>query len=107
MLAGVFIAGQKYIEANKSAGPTLIVLKEGEEKGQILKGQITKYDIGSLTVTLDEGKDLNFSDLDKVSVWEIKNGRPEKSDWLKVTVGQKVSLSMDKPGQNLVSIIIL
>lgn len=107
LLAGVFIAGQKYIEANKSAGPAPIVLQKGEEKGQILKGQITKYDIGSLTVTLDEGKDLYFSDLDNISVWEIKNGRPQKSDWLKVTVGQKVSLSMDKPGQRLISIIIL
>lgn len=107
LLGGAFIAGQKYIAANKSAGPTPIVLQKGEEKGQILKGQITKYDIGSLTVTLDEGKDLYFSDLDNISVWEIKNGRPQKSDWLKVTVGQKVSLSMDKPGQRLISVIIL
>lgn len=107
LLGGVFIAGQKYIAANKSVNPVPIVLQKGEEKGQVLKGQITKYDIGSLTVTLDGGKDLNFSDLDKVSVWEIKNGRPQKADWLRVTVGQKVSLSMDKQEEKLVSVIIL
>jgi len=107
LLVGVFAAGQKYLAANKSVNPAPIVLKKGEEKGQILKGQIVKYDIGSITITLDEGKDLNFSDLDKVSVWEIKDGRPQKTNWLKVMVGQKVSLSMDKPGQRLISIIIL
>lgn len=107
LLAGVFIFGKKYIATNKSVNPVPIVLQKGEEKGQVLKGQITKYDIGSLTVTLNEGKDLIFSDLAQVGIWEIKNGRPQKSDWLKVTVGQKVSLSMDKSGQKLISVIIL
>ena len=106
LLVGAFVAGQKYL-ANKPLNPTPIVLNKQDEKGQVLKGLVVKYDIGSLTVTLDEGKDLNFSDLDRVSVWEIKGGKPQKSDWLKVTVGQKVSLSMDKSGQQLISVIIL
>ncbi len=107
LLVGVFAAGQKYIAANKSANPAPIVLKKGEEKGQILKGQIVKYDIGSLTVTIDGGKEMYFSDLSQVAVWEIKDERPQKSNWLKVTVSQKVSLSMDKSGQKLISLIIL
>ena len=45
LLAVVFIASQKYLAANNSVNPVPIVLQKGEEKGQVLKGQITKYDI--------------------------------------------------------------
>ena len=106
LLVGAFVAGQKYL-ANKPLNPTPIVLNKQDEKGQVLKGLVVKYDIGSLTVAIDGGEEMYFSDLDKISVWEIKDGRPQKSDWLKVTVGQKVSLSMDKSGQQLISVIIL
>lgn len=107
----VFMVGQKLLIIGKPIVPASIVSKKEEEKGQILKGQIVKYDIGSLTVAIDGGNEMYFSSLDRVSVWKIKDDgtgeRPQKADWSKVAVGQKVSLSMDETGQKLISVIIL
>ncbi|GEM_PF-6804241 len=103
LVGAAFVAGRKFLAGNKPP----VVLKKQDEKGRVLKGQVVKYDIVSLTVAIDGGSEMNFPDLTKVSVWVIKDGRPQKSDWSKVTVGQRVSLSMDKPGQKLISIIIL
>lgn len=103
----VFMVGQKLLIIGKPIVPASIVSKKEEEKGQILKGQIVKYDIGSLTVAIDGGNEMYFSSLDRVSVWKIKDGKPQKSDWLNVMIGQKVSLSMDETGQKLISVIIL
>ena len=103
----VFVAEQKFLVISKLVNTAPIVLKKEEEKGQVLIGKVIKYDISSLTVATDGGNEMYFSGLDRVSVWKIKDGKPQGSDWSKVAVGQKVSLSMDKQGQNLVSIIIL
>ena len=103
----VFVAEQKFLVISKLVNTAPIVLKKEEEKGQVLIGKVIKYDISSLTVATDGGNEMYFSGLDRVSVWKIKDGKPQGSDWSKVAAGQKVSLSMDKQGQNLVSIIIL
>ena len=107
LIAVAFVTAWKLLPDNKLLNTTPVVLKKGEEKGQVLIGKVIKYDISSLTVATDGGNEMYFSGLDRVSVWKIKDGKPQGSDWSKVAVGQKVSLSMDKQGQNLVSIIIL
>lgn len=93
------------------AGAFQIVSKKPDEKGQILKGQVVKYDTASLVVAIEGDGEMYFSYLTSVSVWVIKDDgtgeRPQKADWSKVAVGQRVSLSMDKLGQKLISVIIL
>ena len=102
LFGAVFVAGRKFLAGNESVN---------NDKGQILKGQVMKYDAASLIVAIDGYGEMYFSDLSSVSVWVIKddgNGeRPQKTDWSKITVGQRVSLSMDKSGQKLISVIIL
>ena len=106
LIGSVFVTGRKFFAGNESANISQTVPKKEDEKGLILKGQVVKYDTVSLTVALEGDGEKNFSDLVRVSVWEIKDGRPQKADWLKVTEGQKVSLSMDKSGQKLISVIV-
>jgi|SRR3990167_3223979 len=102
LFGAVFVAGRKFLAGNESVN---------NDKGQILKGQVMKYDAASLIVAIDGDGEMYFSDLTSVSVWVIKDDgkgeRPQKTDWSKITVGQRVSLSMDKSGQKLISVIIL
>lgn len=92
-------------------GAFQIASKKPDEKGLILKGQVVKYDTASLVVAIEGDGEMYFSYLTSVSVWVIKDDgtgeRPQKADWSKVAVGQRVSLSMDKSGQKLISVIIL
>lgn len=109
----VVVFGRKFLVRNepvKSVNISYDVLKKQDEKGQILKGQVVKYDTTSLTVAIEgEGGEKNFSNLAEVSVWTVGDGKgeaPKKTDWSKIAAGQKISLSMDKPGQKLISVII-
>lgn len=105
LLGVVFVAGRKFLAGDES------VNTNQDEKGQILKGQVVKYDTASLVVAIEGDGEMYFSDLTSVSVWVIKDDgtgeKPQKADWSKVAVGQRVSLSMDKSGQKLISVIIL
>ena len=102
LLGMAFGAGRKFLAGNASVN---------DDHGQNLKGQVVKYDTLSLTVAIERSGETNFPDLSQVSVWAIKDDgtgeRPQKADWSNITVGQRVSLSMDKSGQKLISVIIL
>ncbi len=104
LLGVVFVAGRKFLAGDES------VNTNQDEKGQILKGQVVKYDTASLVVAIEGDGEMYFSYFTSVSVWVIKDDgmgeRPQKADWTKVAVGQRVSLSMDKSGQKLISVIV-
>lgn len=110
LFGAAYMAGRKVFVSNRTAAINKIVLKKEEEKGQIIRGRVTKYDIVTLTVATDGGSEMNFSDLTRVSVWVVKDdgsgGSPQKTGWSKVAVGQNVSLSMDQSAQKLISVIV-
>ncbi len=110
LFGAAFVAGRKFLAGNESVNTNQIVLKKGDEKGQVVKGRMVKYDIVSFTMVTEGGSEMSFSDLANVSVWVAKDGgrgeSPQKADWTKVAVGQNISLSMDKSGQKLISVIV-
>ena len=113
LFALAIVFGRKFLVVNESVNPTnagQVILKKQDEKGQILKAQVAKYDATSLTVIIEGEGEMSFSNLAEVSVWTIKDGVkgevPKKADWSKVAAGKRVSLSMDKSGQKLISVIV-
>lgn len=110
LFGAAFVAGRKFFPGKKSVNTAPIVLTKQDEKGQIIRGRVAKYDIVSLTVATESGGEMSFPDLTRVSVWIVKNdgggGSPQKADWTKLAVGQSISLSMDKSGQKLISVIV-
>jgi len=114
LFALAIVFGRKFLVVNESVNPTnagQVILKKQDEKGQILKAQVAKYDATSLTVIIEGEGEMSFSNLAEVSVWTIKDGVkgevPKKADWSKVAAGKRVSLSMDKSGQKLISVIVM
>src|SRR3989338_7754592 len=113
LFALAIVFGRKFLVVNESVNPTnagQVILKKQDEKGQILKAQVAKYDATSLTVIIEGEGEMSFSNLAEVSVWTIKDGvkgeAPKKADWSKVAAGKRGSLSMDKSGQKLISVIV-
>mgnify|MGYP001585794834 CR=1 FL=1 len=110
LFGAAFVVGRNVSMNNRSATTAQIVLEKKDEKGQIVRGRVAKYDIVSLTVATESGGEMSFPDLTRVSVWVVKDdgrgGSPQKADWTKLAVEQKVSLSMDSLGQKLISVIV-
>ena len=115
VMAFVFVVvfGRRFLVRNepvKSVNISYDVLKKQDEKGRILKGQVVKYDTLSLTVDIEGQGEESFSNLAGISVWTLKDGNkgeaPKKADWSKIAAGKRVSLSMDKSGQKLISVIV-
>lgn len=110
LFGAAFVAGRQFLAGNESVKTDQSVVKKQEEKGQIIRGRVTKYDIVTLTVATDGGSEMRYSDLTRVSVWVVKEdgrgGSPQKTGWSNVAVGQNVSLSMDSSGQKLISVIV-
>lgn len=110
LFGAAYVAGRKFLASNTSVKTDQSVVKRQDEKGQVVRGRVTKYDIVTLTVATDGGSEMNFSDLTRVSVWAVKEdgrgGSPQKTGWSKVAAGQNVSLSMDSSGRKLISVIV-
>lgn len=110
LFGAAYVAGRQFLAGNESVKTEQIVLEKKDEKGQVVRGRVAKYDTVSLTVATEGGGEMNFPDLSYVSVWVVKDdgrgGSPKKADWSKVAVGQNISLSMDKSGQKLISVIV-